>query len=134
MSAQANCFLVRRLIEEVWNENNIEVAKDIIHADYRSNEGITFESESGINRLTKEMEFYRKTYPGLKFAIDFLKADGDTVTSGWRATGSSRETFTNRKGDEELLRLDSRGMGLSRILEGKIVENTFYWSRQPLHP
>ena len=42
MSVQQNKAIVHRLFEEVWNQDKMDVAKEILHDDYSSSENITF--------------------------------------------------------------------------------------------
>lgn len=39
-SAQDSKMMVRRLFEKVWNQNDLETAKEIIHTDYSSVENM----------------------------------------------------------------------------------------------
>jgi hypothetical protein len=52
MPAQQNKATVRRLFEDVWNKNDLDVAKDIIHDDYKSGENITLDVMRGLGITT----------------------------------------------------------------------------------
>jgi hypothetical protein len=132
MSAQQNKALVHRLFEEVWNKNNMEVAKEIIHDDYKSSED---ELRRGIVNLGGTIESYRETYSDLNFKIERMFTEEDTVVTIWRATGVANfKFFTNRKGEEQNMSLKAEGVSLSRIADGKIIENNLYWPNDPLFP
>lgn len=135
MSAQQSKAMVRRLFEEVWNQDKAEAAKDIIHDDYSSTENITFASVRGLKLLAAETKFYRELYSDLKFKIERMFTQGDTVVTVWEASGvANREVFTSRSGKEVHKSLRAKGVSLSRIANGKIIESTFYWPRDPLFP
>ena len=135
MSAQQSKAMVRRLFEEVWNQNRPEAAKEIIHDDFSSAENITFESVRGLKLLAAEMEFYRDLYSDLRFKIGRMFTQGDTVVTVWEASGvANHEVFTSRSGKEVHKSLRAKGVSLSRIADGKIIENGFYWPRHPLFP
>ena len=135
MAAQQNKAIVSRLFEVVWNDNNMEAAKEIIHEDYSSSENITFASRRGLDVLAADMEFYRELYADLNFTIERMFTEGDTVVTIWRATGvASHETFINRQGKEVNKELRAEGVNLSRIADGKIIESRLYWPRHPFSP
>lgn len=135
MSAQQNKAMVRRLFEEVWNQDNMDVAKEILHSDYSSSENITFAFLRGLQVLAADINFYREMYSNLNFQIERMFTEGDTVVTVWRASGvANNEFFDNRKGERENKRLEAEGVSLSRIADGKIIESKLYWPRHPLTP
>ena len=131
---QPSMAVVRKLYEAVWNTNDMATAKSIIHAEFTSAENITFPAIRGLPRLEAEMKFYRDMYPGLKFAVVRMLATGDTIVTVWRVTGGSHEEFTDRGGNKRKKELKAEGVGLSRVVDGRIVETTLYWPRDPLFP
>lgn len=134
-SAEQNEALVRRLFEEVWNQDKMDVAEGIIHDDYRSSENITFASERGIRVLAADINFYREMYSDLNFQIERMFSQGDTVVAVWQASGvATNEFFTDRAGRERNKSLQAEGVSLSKIADGKIIESGLYWPRDPLFP
>jgi len=134
-STQQNEALVRRLFEEVWNENKMDMAEEIIHDGYRSSENITFASERGIKVLAADINFYREMYSDLNFQIKRMFSQGDTVVTVWQASGvATNEFFTDRAGNERNKELRAEGVSLSEIVDGKIIESGLYWPRYPLFP
>jgi hypothetical protein len=135
MSTQENKAMVRRLFEEVWNQDKMDVAKEILHDDYSSSENITFASMRGLEVLAADIKFYREKYSNLNFQIKRMFIEGDTVVTVWQASGVANfELFTNRKGEEVNKSLRAEGVSLSRIADDKIIENNLYWPRDPLSP
>ena len=135
MSVQQNKAIVHRLFEEVWNQDKMDVAKEILHDDYSSSENITFATLRGLQVLAADIKFYREMYSNLNFQIKRMFIEGDTVVTVWQASGVAKsEFFTNRKGEEENRSLRAEGVSLSRIADDKIIENNLYWPRNPLSP
>jgi hypothetical protein len=127
--------IVRQLFEKVWNENDLETAKRIVHPSYRSAENIEFSSMRGLNVLEKDMKFYRERYAKLKFEIENMFTHGDTIVSMWHASGvANDETFVNRRGEIQNKELRADGASFTRIADGKIIENRLYWPRYPFSP
>ena len=134
-SAQDSKMMVRRLFEKVWNQNDLETAKEIIHIDYSSVENIDFASIRGLTILQEDMKFYREMYSNLKFEIDRMFTHEDTVVSMWRASGvANHEEFVNRRGETQKKELKAEEASLTRIADGKIIENRLYWPRYPFSP
>src|SRR5438132_7522449 len=90
MPAQPKTGLVRRLFEEVWNENNVEASKEIVHENYASIENLVFASTPGPQIVAAEVELYHSLYDGLKFEIERMFDEDDTVVTIWKASGTSK--------------------------------------------
>jgi ketosteroid isomerase-like protein len=59
----------------------------------------------------------------------------ETVVSMWRASGvANHEEFVNRRGETQKKELKAEGASLTRIADGKIIENRLYWPRYPFSP
>jgi ketosteroid isomerase-like protein len=135
MSAEKNEALVRRLFEEVWNKGDLSAAKEVVHEDYTSPKGPFWDeargemTEAGLETLKEEMKSYRETYSDLRFELGRTFCEKDLVIATWRANGIVKgEFFTNRAGQKEPVELNgTEGMSMSRIADGKIVENRLYW-------
>ena len=127
--------LVRRFFEDVWNKNDANAAKAIVHDNYSSTENIEFPSMPGPQIVAKDLGFYRSLYDGLNFKIDRMFTEGDTVVTMWQASGTSKtETFVIRKGDVEPKLLRCEGVSLTQARDGKIAAHRFLWPRDPLFP
>ena len=142
MSAE-NEALVRRLFEEVWNQGNSNAAKEIVHQGYTSGDGPFWistpeagalepgrYSQAGLETLEEEIKSYRETYSDLRFEIERFFSEKNLIVATWHAKGIvNNEFIPTRTGAEIPLELDSEGMSLSRIADGKIIENRLYWPR-----
>jgi hypothetical protein len=135
MSAENDKALVRRFFEEVWNQNGVEVAKQIVQDNYSSIENVDFPSVPGPQIVAGEMKLYRSLYEGLSFKIERMFADANTVVTVWQASGTSKdETFVNRKGETVPKSLQAEGVSLTEVKDGKIAAHRFLWPRKPLFP
>jgi len=135
MSAQTDKDLVRRFFEEVWNRNNIKVAKEIVHDQYSSIENVDFPSSPGPHIVAAEVKSYHAIYDGLRFKIERMISDGSTVVTVWEPSGTSKdETFVNRKGETQHKSLRGEGVSLTEVKDGKIAAHRFLWPRDTLFP
>jgi hypothetical protein len=135
MSAENDKALVRRFFEEVWNQNSVEAAKQIVHDNYSSIENVDFPSAPGPQIVADEMKLYGSLYAGLSFKIERMFTEGNTVVTVWQASGTSKhETFVNRKGETVPKSLQAEGVSLTEAKDGKIAAHRFLWPRSPLFP
>ncbi len=68
MSIEKNKAIVRRLWEEVWNQNNLDVCDEIFDAEYA-------EHEKGFAPVL------RRAFPDLHFTIEDMIAENDKLRS-----------------------------------------------------
>ena len=145
MANDAQQVIVRRLFEEGWNSGNAALVSDIIGADYTSNDGGFFRSGSdvpgGLERLTgadafaDHMKQYREIYDDLSFTIDKMVVDGETVTTVWTPSGTTKDqTFTNRAGRQQPYELRGQGVSLTDVVDQKVTRHDMFWPRNPLVP
>ncbi|MCB5164408.1 ester cyclase [Streptomyces bambusae] len=144
MTAASDQALVRRFFEEVWNRNDLEVARDIVHEDYASPEGQTFPSLPGFDILAADLKLYQSLYRDLTFTIERMfveeeqEQDQDqeqqqVVWTVWHATGESKiHTFTDRLGRIRPQELSALGVSLTEVRDGKVASHRLLWPRT--HP
>jgi ketosteroid isomerase-like protein len=145
MSEDALKTVVRRFFEAGWNACDAKAVSDIVHDDYESNDGHFFrttpdvpgglERLAGTRALAGHIGQYKELYDGLRFTIERMTVDGDTVTTVWSPAGTTRDrTFTTRSGRESPYSLRGNGVSRTQVLDGKVVRHDLYWARDPLFP
>ena len=87
MSIEQNKALVRRMVEEVFNQGNVSQADEFMAPDFVEREelppGIPVDRE-GVKQLTTML---RGAFPDFKATIDDIVAEGDkVVTNGATST------------------------------------------------
>jgi ketosteroid isomerase-like protein len=135
---------VRRFIEEGWNSGSGAPVADIVADGYETNDGVllVFGSDSrvphrthGARALTTHIAQYHEIYDNLRFTIERMIVDGDTVITVWSPRGTTkRETFTNRSGREEPFELKDVGVSHTVVVDGKVTRHDLFWARYPLSP
>jgi steroid delta-isomerase-like uncharacterized protein len=122
MSTQ-NKDVVRRLVEELWNQHNETVINEIYDDKCLQNEaGARFEGRAGARQFFKT---YLTALPDLHCAIEELMGEGDRVALRWRCTGTHKGDLqgiapTGRK-------VDVSGTAVYRLANGRIVEEHNVW-------
>jgi predicted ester cyclase len=81
----SNVALVRRVIDEIWNAGNIELADELFAPTYINHGGLIPDLVQGPEGIKWSVAFYRAAFPGLHVAIDDLRAENDRVTLRWTA-------------------------------------------------
>ncbi len=135
MTEKEMTAVVRRLFDEVWNQRATDVAEEIVADQYSSVENIIFAASPGPEKVAAEVEFYGSIYADLRFEIQRMLVDGDTVVTTWTATGTAlNETFTDRGGNTRNKSLQTEGVSITTVKDGHITSHSFFWPRYPLFP
>jgi steroid delta-isomerase-like uncharacterized protein len=93
MSAEDNKAVVRRLIEEVYNEGNMNVVDELVAPDIFDHAAVP-EHQHGIDGLKHVMEWVRTFSSDVHYDIDDIISEGEKV--GVRMTQSGTHTGTVR--------------------------------------
>jgi steroid delta-isomerase-like uncharacterized protein len=117
--SEENKAVVRRLIEEVWNKGNFEVADEILAPDFVANSvppGIPPDGEG----FKQFIGMYRAAFPDVHLHIEDQIAEGDMVVTRFTAHGTHQGELmgippTNKQ-------ITVTGIGISRIVEGRSRE------------
>ena len=120
MSTEENKALARRVIEEMFNKGNLDVADELIAPDYVDHDPAMPEDVRGPEGFKEYVSAYRSAFSDLHVEIEEQLAEGDLVATRWTGTGTH---------DGELAgipptgnRVTLPGMEIVRISGGKLVE------------
>jgi predicted ester cyclase len=121
MSIEQNKALVRRMVEEVFNQGNVSQADEFMAPDFVEREelppGIPRDRD-GVKQLTTML---RSAFPDFKATIDDIVAEGDRVVIRQTWSGSHKGEFM---GIPPTGRRVSFGViDILRIVDGKCVEH-----------
>ena len=93
MSAQDNKTVIRRLIEEVYNEGNLDVVDKLVVPDVFNHAAVP-EHQHGIDGFKHVIEWVRDLSSDIHYDIDDIIAEADKVAV--RMTVSGTDTGTLR--------------------------------------
>jgi serine phosphatase RsbU (regulator of sigma subunit)/predicted ester cyclase len=120
MSAEENKAVVRRLIEEVYNRGNLNVADELLAPDYVDHTWPAGKY-AGREGLKRSVAKQRAAFSDLHNTIEEQIAEGDKVVSWVISSGThDRERFLGLAPSGE--RMTRKHIFISRVVEGKIVE------------
>ena len=122
MSTEANKAISRRFLEEIFGQGKLAVADEIIapnHVD--SGPGTLPGLPPGPEGSKQFVTVYRNAFPDVQFTIDEQIAEGDKVVTRWTAHGTHQGELAGIPPTGKSSTVT--GMGVDRIMNGKIVES-----------
>jgi len=120
-----NKALARRVIEEVWNRQNLAVTEQLIAPGYIGHDPATPGTISGIEGFKAFFRTYTSAFPDQHFTIHDLVAEGDRVVTRWSVEGTHTGALSGIPATGKRIRIT--GVTISRIENGKIAEDHTHW-------
>lgn len=118
MSAEENKELVRRFVEEFWNEGNAAAADELMAPDAEihmpTGELVDLDGLKGFAGA------FRQAFPDWHSTFEELVAEGDRVAERWTGRGTQRGELQGIAPTDR--RVEVPGSVFYRIVDGKIVE------------
>ncbi len=125
-SAQDNKQIVRRLIEEAWNQGKTEVVSELLANNCRFHDEVFPHLNSGAENLRRHIESCRTGFPDLKFSIDDTIAERDEVVVHWTARGTHKGQFLGMPATNKKAAIT--GTSIYRLEGSKIAESWANWN------
>src|SRR5215218_3984311 len=120
MSTEENKALARRVIEQMFNEGNLDVADELLALDYVDHDPSLPEDVHGPEGFKQYVGMYRAAFPDLHVQIEDQLAEGDRVATRWTGTGTHDGELAGIAPTGK--RVTVPGMEIVRIANGKLVE------------
>ena len=118
MSAEENKVVVRRFVEEFWNEGNMAAADELVAVDAEihmpTGEVVEVDGLKGFAGA------WRAAFPDWHSTFEELVAEGDRVAERWTGRGTHRGELQGIPPTGK--RVEVPGSVFYRIVGGKIVE------------
>lgn len=120
MSAEQNKALMRRVMEEIFNEGNLDLVDELFAPDYVDHDPNMPEDVRGPEGFKEFVSAYRASCSDLHIEVEDQVAEGDKVTTRWTATGTHDGDLWGIPPTGNRVRV--AGMEISRISGGKVAE------------
>jgi steroid delta-isomerase-like uncharacterized protein len=120
MSTEENKTLVRRNIEEVFNQGNLAVVDETIASTYTHHDPANPWVPPGPEGQKELARTYRTAFPDLHFTIEDQIAAGDRVVTRWTGRGTHRGALLGIAPTGKQFTV--LGITITRMAAGKIVE------------
>ncbi len=119
MSAEDNKTLIRRLVDEVYNEGNLDVVDELVAPDVFNHAAVP-EHQHGIAGFRHLIEWVREFSSDVHYDIDDIIAEGDKVAV--RMTQSGTHTGTVRGIPPTGKSFSAEYVHWFRLADGKVAE------------
>jgi len=119
--AQSPEALVRRLIEEGFNEGNLDVADELISPEMVEHQNFGPNHAPGAEGVKAVIASLRRAFSDFHLAIDALAVDGDTVWLRMTGTGTNDGPFMGHPPTGRTMRTDV--FDALRVEGDRIVEH-----------
>jgi steroid delta-isomerase-like uncharacterized protein len=118
--SEANKSLVRREMEEVFNQGNLDAAEDLYAPDYVIHDPTSPEDVRGVEGARHFAATYRQAFPDFQATVEDQVAEGDKVATRFTARGTHLGELEGIAPTGN--RIEVTGINISRIAGGKIAE------------
>lgn len=125
--SSANEALVRRAIEAIWNQGDLDVADELFAAEYVNHDGLISDLVLGPEAIKISAALHHLAFPDLCVAVEEMSTDEGTVVLRWTARSASVDRTGSRVIASNQKSLT--GITRSRCAGGKIVESWTEWDR-----
>jgi len=124
MPAEQQKALVRRFIEEVWNQGDLAIISQVCAPDFVLHDPTTprFKSRREYEHLVLA---YRRAFPDLRCTMEEQLAEGNLVMSWWGMQGTHRGPLFGYAPTERHVRFT--GISLNLLRDGQIAEARVNW-------
>jgi hypothetical protein len=113
-----NAALVQRVIDEIWNGGNVDLADELFAPTYVNHGGLIPDLVQGPEGIKFSVAFYHAAFPGLQVAVDDLAVDKNAVILSWTARGQD---------SADAAAATLTGITRSLVIDGQIVESWTSW-------
>ena len=122
VSTEANKALIRDFFEQVWNQGNEEAIDRFIAENANGND-----PDFGMGRegFKNQWRKWRAAFPDLRFEIEEIIAEGDTVVARWMLTGTQSGSFLGIAPTGRKIRV--AGMSMDHLHDGVLVSGFDGW-------
>ena len=122
MSLEENKVLARRFVEEVWNQKNLAVARELLAATY------VFHTPGRLPELPPGPEGFQQyasafliAFPDVHVTIEDQIAERDKVVTRWTSHGTNTGSLFGMPSTGRSATIT--GITIDRIADGKLVES-----------
>jgi steroid delta-isomerase-like uncharacterized protein len=122
MSTEQNKALVREMVEQIFNQGNIDRADDFLAPDFAERAQLSAGLRGGREGVKQLTVMLRSAFPDLKATVDDVVAEGDKEVI--------RQTWTGTQTGGEFMGVPATGRSVSigvidiiRVADGKFAEH-----------
>ncbi|MFZ5868700.1 MAG: ester cyclase [Thermodesulfobacteriota bacterium] len=125
MAISENKELVRTFFERAFVQHDLDSAAELISDDYCLHDPARPDFRGGIDAFKEVQGVYLRAIRGHAATIDDQFAEGDRVVTRWTASGCQTDDLPGIPNKGGCFKIG--GITISRVLDGKIVEEWQDW-------
>lgn len=122
--SRENMDASRRVLEEAFNEGNLEVIDQVSAEDFVSHDPMAGDQDK--EAVKQQIAGYREAFPDLECTIEEIFAAGDRVVMRWSALGTFKNPIMGQQPTGEK-GAPIQGIAIDRYEDGKIAESWAQW-------
>jgi steroid delta-isomerase-like uncharacterized protein len=119
VSAEENKTVIRRLVEEVYNDNNLDVLYELVAQDMANHSAVP-EHQHGIEGFKHVNRWVRAGFSDAHYEIEDMIAEGDMVACRITVSGTHDGDFQGTPPTGKRFSVDH--VHWHRLADGKLVE------------
>lgn len=123
-STQKNKEIVRRFVQEMWNEGKLDVADEVLAANYIEHPSTPDDSKqeepTGPDGMKRFVRMFRSAFPDMIFTIEHMVAEDDKVAIHLVGRGTHQGELHGLPATGKSVRIG--GAAIHRLEDNKIVE------------
>jgi len=120
MSTADNKALARRLIEESWNQGNLNTVDELMATDHVGHHSLVPKQPTGREFYKQYIVRTRTAFPDFHATIEEQIAEGDLVVTRWSVQGTHQGMFRGQHPTGK--QMSVTGIVIDRIANGMAVE------------
>ena len=121
----ANKAIIRRYMEELWNQGNLAVLDEIFATHFVDHIPAFLDSQSDFEETKQFVTGFRAAFPDVHITVEDIIAEGDKIVCRWTTRGTHKGDLMGIPPTGK--QLTFTGMTILRIESGKIVERWVNW-------
>jgi len=117
--SEHNKNLIRRTVDELWNQGKLELLDEVYHPEYRNIDSAN-PLVTDLDGLRTYVEVLRSSFPDIHVEVDDMIAEGDAVAKMWKMHGTFTTDFMGIPANNKPV--SQSGITVYRMMGGKIKE------------
>jgi steroid delta-isomerase-like uncharacterized protein len=119
MQTEEKKEVVRRFVEEVMNEGNLDVADELISPEHVNHDPTAPDVQPGSEGVKQLISMYRSAFPDIHFETEEMICEGDIVAHRWTFTGTHRGEMMGVEPTGK--KVEVAGLEMNRVEDGRIT-------------
>lgn len=109
-------------IADAFNTGDLSIVDQIVDAGHKDDSPVPG-TRADRDGLKQQIQHFRQAFPGARFVIDEMVAEGETVAYSWSMEGVQQGSFLGHKPAHGAGRVSHSGHGVVKFKKGKMISH-----------